>query len=92
MSILKNQKKVQREINIDTFWLWKISYYKCRCIRKSYESVITTNQQLKIKMIDHMLHTKANTHEQWYDIHDREMLAIVKMLEWWRAYLQEVKY
>ena len=35
---------------------------------------------------------KLTSTEQWYDIHDREMLAIVKMLEWWRAYLQEVKY
>ena len=30
--------------------------------------------------------------KQQYDVHDREMLAIVKTLEWWRAYLQEAKY
>ena len=30
--------------------------------------------------------------KQWYDIHDREMLAIVEVLEWWRAYLQEAKH
>ena len=43
MSVSENQEKVQREINTDILWLWKISYHKCRCIRKSYESIITTN-------------------------------------------------
>ena len=30
--------------------------------------------------------------EQQYNIHDKEMLAIMKALEWWRAYLQEIKH
>ena len=30
--------------------------------------------------------------KQQYDVHDREMLAIVKALKWWRAYLQETKH
>ena len=30
--------------------------------------------------------------EQQYDIHDWEMLAIVKALEWWRVYLLEAKH
>ena len=30
--------------------------------------------------------------KQQYNIHDREMLAIVKALEKWRVYLQEAKY
>ena len=30
--------------------------------------------------------------KQWYDVYNREMLAIVKTLEWWRAYLQEAKH
>ena len=30
--------------------------------------------------------------KQWYDVHDREMLAIVEVLKWWRAYLQEAKH
>ena len=30
--------------------------------------------------------------EQWYNIHNREILAIMKMLKQWRAYLQEIKY
>ena len=30
--------------------------------------------------------------EQQYNIHDREMLAIVKALEQWKAYLQEAKH
>ena len=35
---------------------------------------------------------KLTLTEQWYDVHDREMLAIVEVLEWWRAYLQEAKH
>ena len=30
--------------------------------------------------------------KQQYDVHDKEMLAIIKMLEQWRAYLQEAKH
>ena len=30
--------------------------------------------------------------KQWYDIHNKKMLAIIEMLEQWRAYLQEVKH
>ena len=30
--------------------------------------------------------------EQWYDVHDQKMLAIVEALEWWRAYLLEAKH
>ena len=30
--------------------------------------------------------------KQWYDVHDKEMLAIVEALKWWRAYLQEAKH
>ena len=30
--------------------------------------------------------------KQWYDVHDKEMLAIVEVLEQWRAYLQEIKH
>ena len=30
--------------------------------------------------------------KQQYDIHDKEMLAIVKTLKQWKAYLQEAKY
>ena len=30
--------------------------------------------------------------KQWYDVHDRKMLAIIEVLEWWKAYLQEAKY
>ena len=43
MSISENQRKVQKEINTDTFQLQKISYHKCKHIRKSYESTITIN-------------------------------------------------
>ena len=35
---------------------------------------------------------KLTLTEQQYDVHDREMLAIVEVLEQWRAYLQETKY
>ena len=35
---------------------------------------------------------KLTLTEQQYDIHDREMLAIIKALEQWRTYLQEAKY
>ena len=30
--------------------------------------------------------------KQQYDIHDQEMLAIVKVLEQWKVYLLETKY
>ena len=30
--------------------------------------------------------------KQWYDVHDWEMLAIVKALKQWRIYLLEAKY
>ena len=60
MSVQKNKKKVQKETDTDTFWLWKISYHKCRCIRKNYESTIAINQQSRMKMINHMLCMKAN--------------------------------
>ena len=30
--------------------------------------------------------------KQWYDVHDWEMLIIVKTLEWWKAYLLKVKH
>ena len=29
--------------------------------------------------------------KQWYDVHDQEMLAIVKTLEQWKVYLLETK-
>ena len=30
--------------------------------------------------------------KQQYDIHDWKMLAIIEVLEWWRAYLQKTKH
>ena len=30
--------------------------------------------------------------KQWYDVHNREMLAIVEVLKWWRIYLLEAKH
>ena len=30
--------------------------------------------------------------EQQYDVHDREMLAIIKALKQWKTYLQEIKH
>ena len=35
---------------------------------------------------------KLTSTEQQYDVHDREMLAIVEVLKRWRIYLQEAKY
>ena len=35
---------------------------------------------------------KLTSMKQQYDIHDKEMLAIIKMLKRWKAYLQETKY
>ena len=35
---------------------------------------------------------KLTSTKQQYDVHDREMLAIVETLKWWRAYLQEAKH
>ena len=63
MSVLKNQEKVQKKINTDTFWLWIISYYRYKCIRKSYENTITTNWWSEMKTVDCMLHMKTNIHK-----------------------------
>ena len=35
---------------------------------------------------------KLTSMKQWYDIHDKEMLAIIEALKKWRAYLQKSKY
>ena len=35
---------------------------------------------------------KLTSTKQCYDIHDREMLAIIKALKWWKVYLQEAKH
>jgi len=32
-----------------------------------------------------------NTKEQNYEIHDKEILAVIRCLEAWRHYLEEVK-
>ena len=35
---------------------------------------------------------KLTSTEQWYDVHDQKMLAIVKTLKKWRVYLLEAKH
>ena len=35
---------------------------------------------------------KLTLTEQQYDVHDREMLAIIEALEQWRTYLQKIKH
>ena len=54
-SISRNKKKVQEKTDTDSFQLWKISYYWCRCIRIYYESTSTTIRQSRTEMINHLL-------------------------------------
>ena len=35
---------------------------------------------------------KLTSTEQWYNVHDQEMLMIIKILKWWRTYLLEAKH
>ena len=62
-SISRNQEKVQKEININILWLWKISYYRHRHIRKSYRSMTTTKQWSRMKTADCVLCMKTNINE-----------------------------
>ena len=58
--ISKNKRKIQEKTDTNAFWLWKISYHWCRCIKKSYENIITTNWWARMKIINCMLHMKTN--------------------------------
>jgi hypothetical protein len=59
---------------------WKLTHQICRCMLVSDQEWATETHSLSFK--------KLSESEKRYEVHDKELLVIVKALQDWRSYLQ----
>ena len=92
IKVQKNKKKIQKKSILIHFDYEKSVIINADASEKAMRAWLQQIDNQEQKQLIACYAQKLTLTKQWYDVHDRKMLAIIEVLEWWRAYLQEAKH